>query len=454
MDKLIKLPKQKIDKFIFLSFYFVFVIVYFIFLWSAQSLSWFLLFYLDSLIVVLYLFLRPVNIFHPNTMMFIFSFFYVVLPTVLQFLFMDFGVNSGLLPDQLWINFNPLVCQDILLSYLILYLSFYVFSLSVKYICIPRLSLNKTTLLPYTLFVLLALSVFLVKSGGIMAWFINYKIHYLVDRLGLGAYNYIWLYNSYIVIFLSGLFYFNRKRKHTNLVFLLLLIVVFSWFSGLKSQLPIYLILFFYCRLNPLLLSYRRIILYGTIFMVFLFGANYIRSDGYYDSIFKNVAYLPHYFNAYYLYNLILNSSHPDLFKYIALPFNKYLAYLNSSYATKPFDLSALLSAKYFSQDWYVFHATQQWPLITDLRFNWYGMRFGWLPLIIYAFIISSLYKEFSKGNKNVLFIYLFEWARIFTVQRDMLIPSQILMLLIMYFIYYCYAKLFVKYSVYMKQIQ
>jgi hypothetical protein len=101
------------------------------------------------------------------------------------------------------------------------------------------------------------------------------------------------------------------------------------------------------------------------------------------------------------------------------------------------FDLSVMLTKVFFPAQWYVEKGTQQWPLITDLYFNWYDMYLGWIPLILYAAIISKLYRCFCASNLWFWPIYLLEFFRIFTTLRSTLIPWDILVMLFFYILIY-----------------
>ena len=104
-----------------------------------------------------------------------------------------------------------------------------------------------------------------------------------------------------------------------------------------------------------------------------------------------------------------------------------------------------MLTKIYYPDQWYDWSATQQWPLATELHLNYYGMLFGWIPIIIYTYIISFLYKKTMKLKMEFALIYLIEMIRIFSTFRGVLLPWILPLDLVFYVIIYFIFKKVIK---------
>jgi len=404
---------------------------------------------INFFILFIYVMYKPKNIFHPNNIVFAFSFLYVVVPSSLQLIYevldLPYLLPWGKLYD--WFSYELSTYYSVFFLYLVLYFSFYFFNQKdlpprkVTYI------VDVNILSALFVFTVLMLFLYMNLTGGFVSWFTSYKQTFLLGRDGLGLFNFVMLFSVNLLVFLLGL-YFHRKRrllKFSILLISLLLIVFASLLQGLKSRVIILLIIFFFPYLLQLRLKISILFLLGILFFIILYIGNYIRTDGFYDTPLVFIEYMMTYFNVYELHNMVTIQSDPGFFNTLHHVFVKPLAALGVVSQDAEYDISVMLTKEYFPLDWKSMRATQQWPLITELYYNYYGFVLGWLPLVIYAFVLTVLYKKTKSGNVALALIFILEFFRLFTAQRGVLIPWQMPIYLSFYIFIYFVVKKIVK---------
>jgi len=387
-------------------------------------------------ILITYFLHFPRYIFNPRNMVFAFSFLYVILPSTIQVIYevfeLDYVLPWGQVVD--WFSFHLITYVDMYIVFIVFFYTFMIFESREKNVTFSNFKIQKfyfTILLTFTIGCVL---LFVQLSGGIIGWVNNYKESFLLGREGLGLLNFITLFLVNILVFVLGLIYFKSKKyKVSILVISLLLIVLFALIQGLKSRLIILLLIFFFPYLLQRPLKIKTFFILGVTFFLLLFIGTYIRSNGYYDSGSIFFEYLMTYFNAYSLHDMIVQESEPNFFHTIYYPLVKPLIALGFLEPNTAYDISIELTKKYFPNDWETMNATQQWPLVTELYYNYYGFFLGWVPIIIYIFIISKLYKRVKDGNFALGLIFILEFLRIFSVFRGVLIPWQMPMYIVLY---------------------
>lgn len=404
---------------------------------------------MNCLIIYLYVLFRPKNIFHPNNIIFAFSFLYIVLPSSIQLIYDVFNLPYLLpwKPLYDWYSYELSTYYTILIVYLIFYVSFYIFNQrdfppsSVSYV------VNGKVLFLLFMLTNIMLLFYMQATGGVFAWVNGYKEAFLLGREGHGLLNFVMLFSVNLLVFLLGLYFYEKKGwlKFSVLLISLLLIVFASLLQGLKSRIIILLVIFFFPYLLQLRLKLSVVLLYGVLFFILLFIGNYIRTDGFYNGFLVFVEYMMSYFNVYGLHDMIVTKAEPAFFSTLHHVAIKPLIALDLVSPDSEYDISVMLTKEYFPLDWETMQATQQWPLVTELYYNYYGFLLGWLPLIIYAYILSGLYKKVKAGNIAVTLIFLLEFFRLFTVQRGVLIPWQMPMYLFFYIVIYFVLKKSVK---------
>jgi len=396
---------------------------------------------IDISIIYFYISFMPKYVFHPNNIIFAFSFLYVVLPSSIQ-LFYDYFEIPYLLPWGAlydWFSYEQNTYYSVFLIFIVFYFSFYIFNQNdvapVKVIYRVNLSFL-FFLLVFTVFMLM---VYLQLTGGVVRWVVSYKEAFLLGRSGYGFINFFILFLVNLLVFFLGLYFYGEKgsAKRTVLIISLFLIIFASLLQGLKSRVIILLIIFFFPYLLKLRLNGFKLLLLGSLFFVVLFVGNYIRSDGYYNSFSFFIEYMMTYFNVYDLHNMIVTRSEPSIFDTVHHIFVKPALALGILPQGSDFDISVMLTKKYFPSDWNEMKATQQWPLVTELYYNYYSFLFGWFPLLVYSYFLSSLYKKVKRGRIALSLIFILEFFRLFTVQRGVLIPWQMPVYLFYYLIIY-----------------
>lgn len=404
-----------------------------------------------SLIIILtYVLFRPKYFLHPNNIVFAFSFFYISLPGFTQLCYKIFSLPrliewAYVIPIE---NYSLSTLLGSVFLYLLFYFSFYLFIGKCEDKSQPYLlGGKKIKLLPILILYFLSictLIIFMVKTGGISGWIFNYKETYLIGRSGYGLYSFLIIFLSSLTLFLLGLKFSSHTSGLKSVViffFALLLILLTSYLTGFKSKIMIYVIIFYYPYLLNLKVNFNKLFAFSFIFFALLYLGTLLRSEGYYSGLGIFIEYFMVYFNAYQLHEMVISDFNPDLFssffQFIVKPFQ--MVGLVSPDVN--FDLSVKLTKIYFPRDWYDMGATQQWPLLTELYFNFYGLYFGWLPVMVYVFLVSKLYKLSKLGKLPFGFIFVLEFIRLFSVQRGVLIPWQMPIYILIYILGYIIIK-------------
>jgi len=134
----------------------------------------------------------------------------------------------------------------------------------------------------------------------------------------------------------------------------------------------------------------------------------------------------------------------PSFFNTVHYIFMKPLIFLGFFDQGSNYDISVELTKIYYPNDWETMHATQQWPLVTNLYYNYYGFYFGWIPILLYAYILSWLYMKMINGVIPFSLIFILEFIRLFSVERGVFIPWQ----MPVYLMYYLLIYLVLQYTV------
>jgi len=182
----------------------------------------------------------------------------------------------------------------------------------------------------------------------------------------------------------------------------------------------------------------------GIGFMFLFYFTNYIRTDGLYSDPLAFLEYIPLYFNTYLLHGLVVEDYSLGFLETAPFLFTKIVSIFGYQINNGEFDLSVMLTKVYFPQHWEVFSSTQQWPLESELYFNWFGMYLGWIPLLTYSFVISKLYKSAQGGGYTFSLIYLLELLRILSVVRGGMFAWQLPIYLLQYVVIWLVIKYFV----------
>ena len=409
--------------------------------------------WLSLIIVCTYLTFRPKRVLHPNNMVFAFYGLYVVLSSTLN-LVLDLIDWNYVLPwgqQVFWDEMSKYLLFQVEFTFLVVFFGLHVFcgkGGSLPTLARGSYAVNQPLLKGLYVLVAVLVLLFMQSTAGIQAWITDYSFTYLTKREGHGALNLLIIALGNVAVFLLGLQAYQSQRKARVVTAALLLMMLLSFIGGVKSRFIFLLIVF----MSPLFLNVtlRLKVLLSLVlaFFVLLYLGTLVRTEGFYATAPFFIEMLIGYFNAFQLHDWIVTSRDPALFQTVGQVLAKpmQLVGLVSANADADFDISVMLTKEYFPEQWEDRHATQQWPLDTELYLNYYGPLFSWLPLLIYAGIIGWLYRaSVLKKNLWMLPIFVMEFQRIFSTLRGTLLPWALPVFIIQYALIYAICKRAVK---------
>lgn len=395
--------------------------------------------WLCGIILITYFAFPPARVFHPTNMVFAYYGMYVVVSCMLNFMLDQIGWFYRLPWGQIvfWDTFSLYTIFQIELSFLVLYFGLNWFSVSrnrkVLYgrssraaenisIDFPQIS-SAVTYVTIFISVLMVLW-FIQATAGLSEWLTNYSYTYLTKREGYGLLNVTMAAIGSAAVFLLGVMFYQAKRKRNIALLFLIVLVILSFPAGFKSRLIFLIIMFLSPYLLQIKFSMKWLWRLATAFIVLLYLATLVRTSGFYASPPFFMEMLIGYFNAYQLHDWIVTSRAPDWFQTIHQVMVKPMQLLGYASLDDNFDISVMLTKEFFPEQWDREHATQQWPLETELYLNYYGIVLQPLPLIIYCAVQGWLYRRAVIENSMPLIpVYILEFQRMFSMLRGTLIP-------------------------------
>ncbi|WP_428718290.1 hypothetical protein [Undibacterium curvum] len=409
--------------------------------------------WLSVIIVWTYLMYRPRNVLHPNNMVFAFYGLYIVLSSSLNLLLYlidwDYVLPWG--QQVFWETMSLTLLFQAEFTFLVLFFGLYWFcksphrsqplfreSMQVK----PAWR-NGLTLLSVGLVFL-----FMQSTAGLNAWITDYSFTYLTKREGHGLLNVIIIALGNVAVFLLGLETFRSRRKWPVVMAALLVMMVLSYIGGVKSRFIFLLIVFLSPWFMTMKLRLRTVFGLGISFFVLLYLGTLIRTEGFYASTPFFVEMLVGYFNAFQLHDWIVTSRDPGFLQTVWQIFVKPLQILGMMSPEASFDISVMLTKEFFPEQWENEHATQQWPLDTELYLNYYGVWLSWLPLTMYAALQGWLYRHaVLRGNLYFMPIFIMEFQRIFSTLRGTLIPWETPIYVAQYLLIYQLCRMAIRHN-------
>lgn len=399
--------------------------------------------FLNLYIVFLLLLFRPSSMIHPSSMVFAYYFLWVILPSTLDFIYQIFNISYILPWGRLWdwsdINYYVLLQIQINITTLILVFYFtigknrpkifninkqYIFNFSKK---IPNLFFMHVLSISISIF-------YIIQTGGFDVWINNYALAFLKNREGFGYLNILVTTIGYVTIFLSGIKNYGRNGNLFGIIYVIPTILILGFIGGFKSRIFILILIFFFPYLSELRVKLPRLLKYSILFFGVLYISTQVRSSGFYSGIPRYTEMMMSYFNAYPLHNIIVERENPSFmmtFHHFIIKPGQYLGLFNDN---AEYDISVMLTKELFPDMWAMFSATQQWPIETDMYYNFFGVIGQIFPMIIYACIISKIYKlGMNQGNIYFIIIYALEFIRIISTLRGTLIPWSLLILIVQY---------------------
>lgn len=404
--------------------------------------------WLSIIIVWTYLMYRPNNVLHPNNMVFAFYGLYIVLSStlnlVLHLIDWDYVLPWG--QQVYWETMSVTLLLQAEFTFLVLFFGLHRFCKeSFKSPAWIQLSFEvkpawcKGLVLLSVMLVIL----FMQSTAGLSDWISDYSYTYLTKREGHGLLNVIIIALGNVAVFLLGLETWRKRRKWPTVLLALFVMMTLSYIGGVKSRFIFLLILFLSPWFITLKLRLKTIFGLAVSFFILLYIGTLIRTEGFYASYPFFIEMLVGYFNAFQLHDWIVTSRDPDIFQTVWQIFVKPLQMLGMMSPDASFDISVMLTKEYFPEQWDNEHATQQWPLDTELYLNYYGIWFSWLPLLAYSAILGWLYRRAVLcANICLMPIFVMEFQRIFSTLRGTLIPWETPIYVIQYLLIYQLCRL------------
>lgn len=409
--------------------------------------------YLSAIVLITYLFFFPRRIFHPNNMLFAFSGLYVILSSTIN-LVLDLIDWEYVLPwgQQIyWDSISSYVLFQAEFTFLVLFFSFHFFSKMPNWKQVQPLK-SFVFVRPALLRSLYLLTFFLVLwfiqgTAGLSAWISDYSFTYLTKREGYGLLNVIVIALGNIVVFLLGLETYYSKNKTKPILSAFLIVIASSYIGGIKSRFIFLLIIFLSPYFMTMKFRPRVFVMLAASFFILLYIGSLVRTEGFYSSGPFFLEMLVGYFNVYQLHDYVVTSRDPGLLQTVFFIFVKPLQLLGLTGADANFDISVMLTKEFFPEQWELEHATQQWPIDTELYLNYYGFYLSWLPLIAYAWVESWLYRAaILRQNLVLVPIFVMEFQRIFSAMRGTIIPWETPIYIAQYLLIYVVCKFAIQY--------
>lgn len=259
----------------------------------------------------------------------------------------------------------------------------------------------------FSLFTFLFLFLYIQTTGGISYWLQNLDRAFLT-RQGAGAY-----YLGFSLLLPVVLFLFGIKFKSIWPILILAAIVLaLSPFIGSKQKIIIMFLTLFIPKIYLNKLNIKNMTLFLVpVILLFILG-NYFRNSSWMG--FSDIlAYSLNYFDTLDSLFIVLKDYNSFDVMTFLLPFNKIYNLLNGS--DEFFDLSAYLTAIYFSHAWDI-RATVQFPIEVDLYLS-FGYWFGLPFLFIFCMSYCLVYKK-SLSSKKPIMIYIWFYLFIYFISH------------------------------------
>ena len=396
--------------------------------------------------------MRPSGMLNPINILTAFYFLYVTVPVTVETWMSSVGYSLEL--D--WVQIKPwnLISEETLeLTVFTFYLQaifLFIFTETTHRNCInppDTITIRYALITTLCAFSLLLVWLFMSNTAGIELWLSDYSNTYLSKRLGYGGLNYALITLGNATVFALGIAVMKRKYILLSLLLGLLTIGSQAFVGGIKGRLFILLLLF----LSPWIVTVRpKIVSLGVVVLSFfslLYLTTLWRTAGFYSSGSRFLEMMIGYFNAVPLHDSTIASTDPEFFSTLGLLLVKPQQVLGLLPADVSFDISVELTKRYFPSNWEEL-ATQQWPLLTELHLNYYGIWFSWIPLFIYCGVLAYLYNKVVRdGNYAFLPIYTLEFIRLFAVQRGTIIPWDTPVIIAQYLVIYFLTKSVLNFS-------
>lgn len=400
--------------------------------------------WLSLIIVWTYLMYRPQRVLHPNNMVFAFYGLYIVLSSTLNLALhlidWDYVLPWG--QQVFWETMSPTLLFQAEFTFLVLFFGLHWYCKGTQQeeqdFSPVRVEVKPAWRNGLAVLVVGLVVVFMQSTAGLDAWITDYSYTYLTKREGHGLLNVIIIALGNVAVFLFGLDARRAQRKWPIVLAALFVMMMLSYIGGVKSRFIFLLIVFLSPWFMVMKFQPRTLIAMTLSFFVLLYLGTLIRTEGFYASAPFFLEMLIGYFNAFQLHDWIVTSRDPGFFETVWQIFVKPLQILGLMSPDASFDISVMLTKEYFPEQWEEEHATQQWPLDTELYLNYFGVWLSWLPLLMYSALQGWLYRRaVLRANLYLMPIFVMEFQRIFSTLRGTLIPWETPIYLVQYLLIY-----------------
>lgn len=407
-------------------------------------------------IAATYIISKPRIFYHPANVVFANYLIYYIMPYSLWLIYAIFEIEYvlpwGMINDWSLLSYNSIMAYIwmFILMYLGSLLLFDEKRLQYSFVKFEAIkTIKKINAKPWNIFFIInfiAVIIFIELSGGLGSWLNNYSETYLLNRQGLGFLNFYILWTANFSAFALGFARFAMKSKLPKstivLGFLAILISIFA--QGIKSRIPMLLFFYFASYLAVKNFKLRTgFYLFLLLILMFMFGM-YFRSNGFYNTPQLLVEYLQSYFNTIFLHDEVIKDFPPGEMSSIFMGFNKYLEIFYGSIPRENYDLSVMLTQKYFPDQWYIGGGTQQWPVETDLYLSFPNKSLWIIPTFIYLYIFSLIFRFAHKADGFILYVYFAELIRMMSIFRSTFLPWELGLNILSYlFLYFLWKLLF-----------
>ncbi|KQT31151.1 hypothetical protein ASG29_14290 [Sphingomonas sp. Leaf412] len=417
--------------------------------------------FLAVIIMMTYLTFPPDRVFHPANMLFAYYGLYVVVSCGLNFILSIIGWDYQLPWGQIvfWDTFSRYTIYQIELTFLVLYFGLSKFS---KPVGMPVRTAPPATLVrhppdlfpavsPTVVYATVAIAIlfvawFIQVTAGLNEWLFNYSETYLSRREGFGLLNVVTAAIGSAAMFLLGILTYQSRRKRELLFLSFATLIILSFPAGFKSRLIFLIIMFLSPWMLQIKFSLKWLWRLGVSFIVLLYLATLVRTQGFYASPPFFMEMLIGYFNSYQLHDWVVTSRSPEWFSTIHQLLIKPKQILGIAGIDDNFDISVMLTKEFFPEQWDREHATQQWPLETELYLNYYGIVLSAVPLFLYSAAMGWLYRRSMLQLQMPLIpIYILEFQRLFSMMRGTLIPWEFPIYIMQYALVYAICRFAIK---------
>jgi hypothetical protein len=405
--------------------------------------------YLSITICLTYLMFRPQRALHPNNMIFAFYGLYVVLSSTLN-LILHLIQWEYVLPwgqNVYWDRISKTTLFQAQFTFLVLFFSFHHFTKRSDAEIVPERSpvaVRPTILAALYVWTMFLAFWFIQVTAGLQAWMNDYSATYLSMREGHGLLNVVTIVFGNITVFLLGVTTYYSKNKLFPIMAALIIMMPLSVIAGIKSRFIFLLVLFLSPYFMRFIFSLKYVAVFAFSFFTLLYLGTLLRTEGFYASAPFFLEMLIGYFNSFQLHDSVVATRDPALLQTVFQIFVKPLQALGLLHdADANFDISVMLTKEFFPEQWYLEHATQQWPLDTELYLNYYGVYLSWFPLMCYAAFVSWLYRSaVVMRNYKLVPIFMMEFMRIFSTMRGTLIPWEVFIYVVQYLLIFVFCKI------------